>query len=226
MKKFIASIFKAITGGNVQYTNGDISGKNAGFGIVGTGPSMTDTRKLGLFNRINVRGAVNVNVYMVKGSSGSVQVLAQENILPFVITSVRGDTLSIQTEGSFQTSKEVEVIIELPEVYAIDVSGSADVKLHNVVSKELELDVSGSADFSATGNVEKLDLDISGSVSMDLGKMCCAVLKADISGSAHVQTHVTGSLDLDISGAVSIVVTGKPKQKSVRTSGAADVIFM
>ncbi len=90
----------------------------------GNGPSVAETRATGNFTGINNTGSFSV--FVSRSDEFSVEVVAQENLLPIIETYVSGYTLIIETKNGtcFRSDLPVEVYVTLPELEVLKLSGS------------------------------------------------------------------------------------------------------
>lgn len=91
------------------------------FGMQGQGPVTTETRQVGAYTRVEVSGGITVDTTI--GATPSVQVTAQQNILPIIVTEVQGDTLKIHSTQGYSTSQGVTVTIVNPTLEGFTASG-------------------------------------------------------------------------------------------------------
>lgn len=230
MKNFISSLVSALSrrhNVSIRIDNTNIGGNNRnGDTIKGAGPVVSDTRTLGAFNRLDVGGVFDVKIEITECLEPSVTVSAQENILPLVKTKVVGESLEITMSGNSTSSENIELLVRTNALAALTVHGSADVSVKNIKSGAFYLDVSGTADIKMSGQVAYLSADVSGSTGLNLTKTKVTNLQAHVSGTAHVQANVSEIVSLEVTGAASIVITGKPEKRNVNKSGVADIMFV
>src|SRR5690242_3992270 len=79
------------------------SGCKFGRGIAGSGNRKSEKRDVKSFNAIDTSGAYEVNVTCQKPAS--VEIEADDNILPLIKTEVRDGTLFVSSEQEFHSSK-------------------------------------------------------------------------------------------------------------------------
>jgi hypothetical protein len=176
--------------------------------IVGRGDDKTESRQLppGAFSRIEIDGPVDAHISI--GEAPSLTFKGYANVLPYLRSEVRGNTLRIFTDEhtDLQLRKNITAAITLPSLRALDLSGAA----HVLVAGDLH-----TSDF---------ELDLSGASSVDIESMHVATLDADLSGAATL-AMLSGSIDAggyDISGAGKINAFGVMHRRAAfDMSGAA-----
>ncbi len=176
-----------------------------GSGVEGSGNLVTENREVGPFTRIDVRGGANVELTVDPSLPQSVSVTYDDNLVRFIVTEVDGNTLVIDTRGSFRTTGGLRrvVVVETDDVEVITARDGADVTGHGI-THSYGLRASDGSD------VDLLDLHAS---SVEL----------DASGGTDVWVFASQSITGEASGGADVEVFGSPPNVNVSESGAADV---
>ena len=199
--------------------------------IKGNGTIETKTFPQNNFNAISISGGWTADVRY--SETFSIQIETDENIFPDLDISVAGTTLNIGFKSGYSISPtQCKVSITMPALIklqtagsltaiissfnmakdsmSIDIAGSGNITARDITVNTLKVDVSGSADFSATGKAENMIADISG--SGDIKTTDFETEKADISisGSGSAKVWVTRHLKADIGGSGSVRYKGNP----------------
>ncbi|MEM6770832.1 MAG: DUF2807 domain-containing protein, partial [Bacteroidota bacterium] len=132
-------------------------GKNR---VRGNGEVTTEQRDVKSFDGIKVCCSIKVEV--TQGSSASVTVEAESNILPYVKTDVMGGYLQVGFTGkaSINSTKPIIVKVTAPSLEYIGASSSSKVVSTSTFSgDELELDASSSGKiyFNFSGDLVRAD---------------------------------------------------------------------
>jgi len=215
-----------------------------GIGIIrGSGNLVTESRNVSDFDRVDLSGSGEVVI--IQGEEESLTVEADDNIMPYVTTEVRGGTLqlALDAEGARSISPTrlrftvgVKDLAGLEvsgsgsatstgidtERLDIDVSGSGDVRIDSLAAEAVGVQLSGSGDVELRGEVTRQDIDINGSgkyIAGDLGSQTATVA---VSGSGDATVWVTESLDAHIGGSGSVNYYGTP-QTSFSGDGSEDI---
>ncbi len=77
------------------------------------------------------------------GGAQSVEVLAQENILPLITTTVEDGVLRIHSAESFTTATEVTVATSVSALDGISVGGGSQAQIEGLASEHLDIILSG-----------------------------------------------------------------------------------
>lgn len=213
-------------------------------GVVGNGDVVEETRELDGFDKISISGAGDVIVEY--GEAEMVRIEAESNLMEYLETEVRGDTLEIGTrDGTVITPTRglnfyitvtnlegVEISgaadVTLPEVQADDfeiiISGAGDVDIASLQAESLEVELSGAGSISIDGGeVESQDVTVSGAGDYDGRDLVSQNAEVDLSGAGGITVNVTGELSGSASGAGNIRYAGNPEDVDVDVSGAGNV---
>jgi hypothetical protein len=198
----------------------------------GSGNVIIQTRDVAAFHAIKVDYPAQVIV--TQGSSASVKVEAEDNLLTGLQTLVRNGTLEISynTENGKRVNptKPVILTIVVKELNEISLDSASELKLTGVESDKLRISVSGagnlelkginigglSADLSgasrmvASGTANDFNLSISGFGSFDGQDLHSKTASVEMSGTGRAIIWVDDELDAQISGAGSINYYGSP----------------
>lgn len=187
----------------------------------GSGRIATDRRDLRDFKGVEVGGIFQVEITSQKDFS--VEVEADDNLLPLIRTEVSKGVLKIESDHRLRSDSPIKVRITAPDIDNLDVSGAAQLTLNAVKGASLAVDTSGAAKITIDGETAKLTIDASGASKIDADGLIAAHANIDSSGASHVEINVTDELLVDASGASRIVYSGTPASIHKKTSGASHV---
>ncbi len=178
-----------------------------------------------------------------------VSVRTHANIIDLVEAKVKGSRLVISFAEGYSLRKfdTLNVVVEMPQIKAIDVSGSGDVVLPEPVSGgEMALKVTGSGNLMANGIAAvSLLCDIGGSGDITVDSIHTPLVRTVIAGSGNIKANgsaekqvaeINGSGDINTkhlmvkdcnvvlngSGNVHVSPAGTLK---VRINGSGDVCY-
>ncbi len=190
--------------------------------IEGSGRLATENRPIGNFRGIELNGIGNVEVRA--GARPSLQITADDNLLPYFTTRVEGDTLVLDSRGSFRTRNSPRMIVTVPNVESVVTRGSGDVRLSGVNNAALSLVTRGSGDITAQGRTGDLYVRIQGSGKTDTRQLHSAHADVKVSGSGDIHVVTNGPLDAQVSGSGTIYYAGNPRPLNMRRSGTGDIV--
>ena len=171
-----------------------------------------------------VENQTSLAVTIVQGTSFSVDVRVDSNLLPLVETRVEGGVLRIDESEPFEANASSVVSVVLPSLDAAENAGSGDMTISASQAGELRLSCAGSGSMMFAGTAGSLSGQVCGSGSLSLGGSCGHLsLRVTGSGSADASTF-TASAGADLetvgSGSVTADVTG---DATLSTSGSGSI---
>lgn len=190
-------------------------------GVHGSGNAASEKREVSGFKSIDVGGVFQVEITAQKDFS--VEVLADDNLLPLITTEVDGGTLRIETARRISPTSPVLIRISAPDIDNLQVSGVANVTVNDLKNTTFALDSSGASKIAITGETAKLTIDVSGASKIDAENLKAENATIDASGASKINVDVSGELKSDVSGASHVVYTGTPTSVVTRKSGAGSV---
>jgi len=196
-------------------------GGKHGWGERGSGNVITEERSVGDFNRIDSRGCADIIVTV--GEEKKVTVRFDDNLIEYIETEVRRQTLMIFTDESFTSGSSCVIEISIPDLESISASGSGDIVVENLQGDEFAYHQTGSGDLMAGGKVERLEIEISGSGNSDAHDLIAVEASVRIRGSGDAEVYATGSLDARVSGSGNLRAEGEVDVLEVQTSGSGDI---
>lgn len=203
---------------------------------------VTEIRNITGFDEIINDGAFDIQLR--KDTFFEVRVEAEENLIPYIVTELNANTLTVRTRENrcLDNNLPITVIITAPDIRILQLSGSGsivfdeldapNVKLSisgsgyikgKTTSKYLYSKISGSGDMNLSGTVSESDMIISGSGSIKAYNLIQDTCFATISGSGDMFLNVVDLLDAKITGSGSITYKGNP-YLSVYVSGSGRVL--
>lgn len=186
----------------------------------GSGLTMSEVRSVDAFTRVEVGNGIGLIVLV--GGTQAVEVLAQENILPLISTTVEDGSLRIHSTGSFTADSEVTVTTAVSALDGISVLGGSHAQIKGLASEHLDLILSGGAGLTATGRSTEVVLDASGGATADLATLTVQTMTAALSEGATADLSVSDLLTGTASGGATATVAGGAAL-NLQTSGGARV---
>jgi hypothetical protein len=195
----------------------------------GSGNIIIESRDAIDFDKVDIGGAYKV--FISQGSTESVRVEADDNLLPLIKTEVRGNTLYIKSEQNLRASKTINIFLTIVKLSSLSASGSVDIESQNdlhlaklsidgsgstngtltLFASELKADFSGASEFTFKGRCNSTSFDGSGSSEINAIDLVSEKAKVDLSGAGSASINASEFLDVSISGAGEVVYKGSPK---------------
>lgn len=188
--------------------------------------------------------AISGNVHVRQGSSQSVEVEAQANIIELLSKDVSNGNWRIRFTENVRDYGRLNIYITVVDVKMLAVSGSGNLRTETPIQagESVKLVISGSGDIQATveapsvmavisgsggivlkGKAQNLEGTISGSGYIDANALASSEAKVVISGSGNCEVNVADFLQVTSSGSGSVYYSGSPRINS-RISGSGDVV--
>ncbi|MCX6205215.1 MAG: DUF2807 domain-containing protein [Bacteroidetes bacterium] len=214
--------------------------------IEGNGQLKKETRSIGEFSKISSSGSWDVMV--AYGNTCSVQVEGDENLLPYIVTELEGNRISIHSKKNtnLKSHNKIVIYVVLNNLSAISLSGSGNIMGEGKFSSDgpmqlsisgsgnikvafnsasaVSMSIAGSGNIQLSGKAEKAEVSISGSGNAD-----CANLQVDhavvrISGSGNVRIFANQSVKANISGSGNVYYKGAASDIEAHAAGSGKVI--
>ncbi|MHC2876617.1 head GIN domain-containing protein [Ralstonia sp. 121560039-2] len=136
----------------------------------------------------------------------------------------KGVSVSGVTNGAINQGKVV-VGVALPEAPVIKIKGSGDMTLLDLQQSDLELEIEGSGDIAAHGQVTNLDVSIAGSGDVDASSLIAERASLSIAGSGDIEAFVRSDVRARVSGSGDIVIRGNPPLRNHQVAGSGKIQF-
>jgi hypothetical protein len=210
--------------------------------VRGSGKIVTENRDVTGFHEVDLAGTGELT--LDQGSTESLTVEADDNILPKIQTQVRDGRLIIEVEHgySLQPSGPIRYKVVARELTGVGVSGSGKVltgnlrcgdltlrvsgsgalRLNDLAADNLEARISGSGDIEVPGKVNHQEVRISGSGEYHAQQLESQSADVTISGSGDSTVWVRDTLSAHVSGSGDIAYYGSPRVAK-RISGSGKV---
>jgi hypothetical protein len=192
--------------------------------IDGNGNVINETRDVDSFNKINISGGYEVIIN--QGDKESLEIEIDENLLEYIKTEVKNNTLFISSDKSFGKAEALRLYITVVNIKDIDVSGAIELSNKGTyIGEKLEIEVSGAGDINLDLVLENLTMELSGASETNL-KGSATDFEIELSGASELaaEKFKTQHTVLDISGAGEATVFAK-KTLEVEISGAGTVRY-
>ncbi|RIK36162.1 MAG: hypothetical protein DCC55_28165 [Chloroflexi bacterium] len=104
----------------------------------------------------------------------------------------------------------------------IAASGASRINLSGTY-QDLAVEASGASDVTLDGSGQNLRANASGGSEVDLANLPVVDARLDASGASTIYVQLSGTLDVEASGASNIYYSGDPTLGDVSTSGASSI---
>lgn len=181
------------------------TGRHSNTYVNGNHTMKSETRTVGAdVAVIEMDGPVDITVK--QGSTPSMIVVGEENLIPLVKTEQHGDKLTIDLKDAFfRLHRPLRVDLTLPSLRELTSRGSGDSIVSGFKGDQLKLSIHGSGDIRVNGAYQHVSANTMGSGDMDLALGDTIDVDFNIMGSGGITTsgtskslvaHLMGSGDL------------------------------
>jgi len=208
--------------------------------------SNTQSRNVASFSKISVSSGIDL--YLTQGTTESVRVEADADLIDKIITEVNGETLRIYVKNTsawnWGWNKTRKVYVTFDDLSSLDASAGSDVEAKGEVKVEkinisassgsdveferlfaqsVRVEASSGADAEVAGETKNLTVDSSSGSDIDCEDLLSEVCKASASSGSDITVYVTQSLEANASSGGDISYKGNPSQKDIDESSGGDV---
>ncbi|MES2207782.1 MAG: head GIN domain-containing protein [Pseudomonadota bacterium] len=183
----------------------------------------------------NVRSVILEDVgelILTESAQESLVVEAEKSVLPKMITKLSNGTLTLALAGSVNTREPIRYKLNVKKLEQIEIKGSGDIQatnlknsptlkvtssgsgnitLHNLNTKQFTFNSSGSGDIHIDGKTQKQTITLDGANNYDAAKFDSSEAHIDLSGAGNAKLAVKDRISGSISGAGNVDYTGHPK---------------
>ena len=192
--------------------------------VVGNGDMKTENREVSDFHKVKIGGALEAKV--IYGEVPSVEITADENILPMVNTCVTSSgALSVKTAGgrNYDLKSPIQVTITTPVCDAIEVAGASVAVVNGFDQKELRSKCLGDSELIVESKVGHIDLSASGASKVHVDTYAVKTAELFVSGASQVAITANETIEGAATDASVITYSGNPKNVAIETSGVSRV---
>ena len=211
--------------------------------ISGNGNVKKETRNPGTFTKVHSSGSADVVI--TSGSSCSVAVEDDDNLLPYLETNIENGTLQIHyKDGVSVTNDHAKIYITAPTLSDVTTSGASNITVSGLLRNpgkisfntsgvgniEGEVDapaiavsISGAGTVKLHGRTKDFDCELSGVGQADCGNLQSENANVSVSGVGAAHVFASVHLTATVSGTGSVHYRGSPKNPEIHTSGVGSV---
>lgn len=209
--------------------------------VTGSGNIITQARHVNQFNGVNLSGSIDVEV--MNDASQSIKIEADDNIMPYIITSVENGMLEVYLKHHFSYQNiHAKVYVSAPALQRLFVSGSGSITSAGTLkeTEQVETRVTGSGDIKASvdapsvtadvigsgtitlqGRTKNFDCSIGGSGDIKCGELLSENTTASITGSGTAHVYASVHLIGKIIGSGDILYRGSPAVEIHKTGSGS-----
>lgn len=198
--------------------------------VRGSGSVVEEGREVAQFDRIALDGMGEI--ILTQGDDTSLVIEAEDNLMEYIKTTVRGDelTISLQSRRPIIPTEPIKFYVTSPSIEGVSIdglgtihadtiesdsiefsmNGSGAVKIDELNADNLTVDIDGLGTIELAGVVDHQEIDIDGSGSYDGKDIESKTASIDIDGLGSATITVHDELDVDIDGRGQVSYYGNP----------------
>ncbi len=190
--------------------------------VVGSGKMASESRPVSGFTKVDLSGFGDL-VIDVNGNEALV-IEGDDNILPLIVTEVRGDTLHIgfKDRTPIQRVTRLRYTVSAKQLEGLTVSGAGNVTANNIDTPRMEVVTSGAGRINMNGKASDQTITLSGAGSFEGENLQGETASVSTSGVGRVIVNASNTLNVNISGAGAVEYIGNP-QVTKQISGVGSV---
>jgi len=176
----------------------------------GSGKVVSETRNPTGFSAVVLKGTGRVLID--NNGSESLEISADDNLLPLLTSEVHGDQLVLGTKDNTNITPSSDIVykVSAKNLNAIELSGSGSIDSKGIKTDALKVVIGGSGDVSAEGTADRQEITVAGSGNYKGDNLKSKSTVINISGSGNADVDTSDKLDVTIAGSGSINYRGEP----------------
>ena len=189
-------------------------------GIKGDGVIKSTNRPISDFSELAAAGA-----YKITWSSGQpkLTISTDQNLLPLIKTSVSGNTLRIDCEGTLAPTKRITINVSSASLSDVQLAGAIHLTASKLSGPDLKVESAGASSITADGSVTNLKANFAGASKLNAKSLQTQTATVSLVGASHADVNVTETLKASIAGAGALTYSGDPKSVEKNISGAGSI---
>jgi hypothetical protein len=201
--------------------------------VRGSGELVTETRDVGNFEGIKLDGVGRLVI--TQGSSVSLEITAEDNIMEELTSEVQGTTLVLgyQDQTWLRTIVPTKVVVytltvtDLSEVifngagelemsgldtdsFYIEINGAARVDIDELITEDLVVEIDGTGTVTIAGKTSSQEITIQGAGNYQASDLQSDSTAITIAGLGNGTVWATENLDITIDGGGTVNYFGSP----------------
>lgn len=178
------------------------------YSVPGNGIEATVTRTVEAFTQVAHFGAATINITV--GDTQSVTITGDENILPYISTTVTDGKLTIRPTQPILPQDPTTIDITVTDLSLLELGGAGDITVTELDNDALTINVAGAGSFVLSGQTAALTATLDGAGSIDASELVADTATITIAGSGNADVNVATALNVTITGIGSVYYTGNP----------------
>ena len=184
-----------------------------------------ETRQVSGFTGIRASGAFDITV--IKGSTESLVIEADENVMPFVQSEVKDGVLRLFLKEGYKSKnlKTLKATVVMKNLDNVVLSGACNLTTDDLFTPDkFKAMCSGASNIAINVNAAVLEILASGASKISIKANVTDIAEISGSGASKIQGElIVPNLKLSASGVTSIDLIGSATDASLNVSGTSNV---
>ncbi len=189
------------------------------------GPDVTETRNVGAFNAIELRGAARVDVLV--GPAASISLVGSRQTIDRTTTRVENGRLILEQRRAWLPisfgNERLQARLTLPLLQSFTLNGAGQASINGITVGELQISLQGAGQIEAVGTAPSVEAVINGAGQMDLSRLVAQRVTATVNGAGQLELHATESLAATLNGVGQIRYQGNPSDVKSQLNGVGQI---
>jgi len=190
--------------------------------VKGNGNLASEMRTLSNFKAIEI--SIGYDKIIVNcGQKPSLHISGDENILPLITTRISRGILKIESDSTFETKADSEIIINVKSLKEFTFDGVGEAVIQNVNSGKFICNINGVGSCELNGKVESFYVSVNGVGSVNARKLIADNIVANLNGVGSVKLYAKNSLNASVNGIGGLTYFGNPAELILNDSGIGGI---
>ena len=190
--------------------------------VKGNGNLASEMRKLSNFKAIEI--SIGYDKILVNcGEEPSLHISGDENILPLITTRISKGILRIESDSTFETKADSEIIINVKSLKEFTFDGVGETVIQNVNSEKFTCNINGVGSCELNGKVESFYVSVNGVGSVNARQLIADDVVASLNGVGSVKLYAKNSLNASVNGIGGLTYFGNPTELILNDSGIGGI---
>jgi hypothetical protein len=190
--------------------------------VTGSGKHKEDRRKIGGFDKVEVGGALEVQID-VGGAGSEIVVSGDDNLVPLVQSEVKDGRLRLRSRENLRPQSGLTINVRVPSLREIEAAGAVRITARGLSGDNVKVEIAGASQVQLEGTVKKLDAELAGASRLTATSLQADSVAVEAAGASSAAVTARREVSGEAAGASHVQVHGSPASVNVETSGASSV---
>ena len=190
--------------------------------VKGNGNFVSEIRELSKFKAIEIAIGYDKIIVNCDGEP-SLHISGDENILPLITTRISKGILRIESDSTFETKADSEIIINVKSLKEFTFDGVGETVIQNVNSEKFTCKINGVGSCDLNGKVKSFNIYVNGVGSVNAKQLIADDVVASLNGVGSVKLYAKNSLNASVNGIGGLTYFGNPAELILNDSGIGGI---